>query len=329
MTNYDFYKEALKQRSLDKEYLKSTMIYDHLLKHYPHAPVYFAKITSMCLSSHPSSIRIRNDKWIADVKDRTLSFLLVGYTDKSNNIVLCFCSCAIAEYKFSTESSNSIIRQDYDDLEHLLYWDEDTINYWSYKKTKYSFYVTQNDNFDSHLFDHQFMFKSFGIFSSYNDENINSEVKEIHIPALPAELKRKVRDKFNNMCMLSTVTDNGVIQCPCGNHIDVQYLKENGLTYTHLHHFVPKKLFINQYQESRLHHLDWYEVHSEINLVPLCLACHESIHKGGGQKALVTKTFNNVIENFKQTNQYESFLNYLVQKCHLKGEEELLAFYLS
>ena len=235
----------------------------------------------------------------------------------NKQIIICISSESFFDYSFSTKNSNSFITLDYDDLKKLVYFDQDTIQYWTYgKNVKYSFFVSYNENFNENLFWNEFIHNVFYI--RCKDIDIN----KIIIPQIPESIREKIVIKFHDRCALD---QESIFKCPCGNNIDINFLKQNNLSYIHLHHFVPKELFKEMYYNGKIDNLDPYLIHNPVNLVPLCMPCHQSIHKKSNRN-LVTNTYNYILETFKNMNLKNDFLDFL-KKCNIT-EEFLLNFYL-
>ena len=79
------------------------------------------------------------------------------------------------------------------------------------------------------------------------------------------------------------------------------------------------------YYNGKIDNLDPYLIHNPVNLVPLCMPCHQSIHKKSNRN-LVINTYNYILQTFKNMNLKNDFLDFL-KKCNIT-EEILLNFYL-
>lgn len=325
MKKYSEYSKKLKEDKISDQEIKKLKIYNFIKEKFPNSNIYISYFSSLCNKKVPDKIRLRNDSFLKDAVENKISFLLSGIKIKDYFIVICFCTTSFFGYKFKTDSSNSFIVQNYLDLYKLNYNNQDSINYWTYgKNKKYMFYSSYCNDFNDIIFINEFINRlNFSTDNQYKP--VVSTSTNIYVPEIPNYIRANVRNIYNDMCALSI---GKTLVCPCGNNINRNFLKKNNLTYTHLHHFIPKSFFISKYNSGDIDKLDWNIIHSPHNLVPLCLACHESIHKGKANIKLVKNTFKCIIDSYRYTNRYEHFINFIKNETFLINENEILEFYL-
>lgn len=319
--NYDNIRSRLNEINMSKEELRRSAIYHALQQYNPHCEIKLCNLTSMCNTASPDLVRLRSDPFLRNALNNIETYLLTGFCLNDKRIILCFSSDSFKNYHYGTNNSNSFITIKYDQLQYLSYYDEDTIQYWNYNGSRpngfrYSFYVTVNDNFNYDLFIHGFI----NNIEAINEIHINE--RQIIIPQIPSEIRNEVTERYRHKCAL---IQNRIQPCPCGNNINVDYLDQNNLSYIHLHHLVPKELFVRLFNNGNLANLNSYLIHKPINLIALCMPCHQSIHKINDGR-LVKGTFESIItllENMNLRNEFDSFL----QECGI-DEDILLNFYL-
>lgn len=331
---YKDLQKLVNDSKLSRSKLKSSNLYNYIksLNDFKDDQIFFANITSMNLDTNPNMLRIRNDNFLKKITNSEKAILLSGINWNHKDIILVFLSESFIGYDHSTDSSNSFITFSKDDLNNFLFDNEDTVNFKNiYKNTKkerskYIFYTTDDINFDKNKF---FNFYNVLVndlkFQPYS-QNTNRSLK-ILIPAIPEINKKRIRELFNQRCALCSINKDNLAFCPCGENVNIKYLKDNDLSYTDIHHFIPKEYFLNNMYEDS--YINWNIVHNEINLIPLCSACHQAIHKGNKYQELVKNTFNAITNAFEEKDRIEKFKNYLLNNTDLRELSNLLSFYFN
>lgn len=319
-----------KNKISSTEIISSSNLYNEILKLVDgdKKSILFSNITSFSNIKTPNKVRIRNDNFLKACTDRKKVVLISGIKINDKNLYLIFISSYFYGYNSSTKSSNSFINFDINDLHKFIYDNKDTINIKHPKNSqlnnkyhKYAFYATNDFNFDTNKFVK--FFNDTEEITSVDDKPIIYTGHEYFIPQIPTETRNAIIDNYARKCALCSLDKENPLYCPCGDQININYLKENDLSYIHLHHFVPKKYFLNE------PHIDikWEIIHNINNIVPLCLPCHQAIHKGSKNIDLVKNTFNAIIESFKKNNRYEEFENYVKENTKFTSIDDLFEFY--
>lgn len=333
-TKYKDLQRLVNNSKLSKSKLKSSNLYRYIksLNVFKDNQIFFANITSMSLDTNPNMLRIRSDNFLKKINNNEKAILLSGINWNNKQIILVFLSESFIGYNHSIDSSNSFITFSKNDLDNFLFNNEDTVNFKNiYKNTKkerskYIFYTTEDINFDQDKF---FNFYDVLVndlkFQPYS-QNTNQSLKNL-IPPIPERIKKMIRELFNQRCALCSIHKDNLAFCPCGEGVNTKYLEDNGLSYTDIHHFIPKEYFLNYMSEDS--YIDWNVVHNEINLIPLCSACHQAIHKGNKYQELVKNTFNAITNAFEEKDRFKKFENYLLNNTNLRDLRNLLFFYFN
>lgn len=319
MKTYQKYIDIIKKIQFKKSELKNSDFYKYIENNYKDYKILLSYITSMCIEKNPSQLRIRNDSFLKNISNNLPTILLSGIKYNEHSFILCFFSKSFDKYPYNNDSSNSFINFSYEELiKKIISFESDNIAIKN--KSKYIFYVVNSKKFNK---------ESFNLFfKQINNLNLNSyySIKNTlnkFIPPIPNKNKFEVRNLYNNLCAITL--DNLEVRCPCGKNIEINYLKQNKINYTDIHHFAPKE-FLIQHLNKNEDFIDWNLIHDSINLIPLCSPCHQSIHKGSNNKNLVRKMFDSIIECYKEKNTLEKFKNYL-NSINL-DLNKLLNFYL-
>lgn len=317
----------------EEEIISSTNLYKELLTlvNNDTDSIMFSNIESFSDTKYPNKIRLRNDNFLRASKEKKKIALISGVKLGDKNLYLIFISPYFYDYKASTNSNNSFIGFDFNELYHFVYNGEDTINIKNpkikssnKKYHRYMFYATYDVNFDKDKFA-----KFFGNVEEVipsDDKPIKYTGNEYFVPQIPVETRKLVNENYAKKCALCSLEKDNPIYCPCGDQINIDYMEKNDLSYTHLHHLVPKKYFLN---EPSITNVDWDIVHNLYNIVPLCPACHQSIHKGVKNKELVHNVFNAIMDLFKKTDKYDKFEKYIIDNTNFESVDNLLEFYKS
>lgn len=326
-SDYKELSEFLKQNVISNDNLYKTNIYKCALKLVDNNDnVIISKIESMANKKTPNRVRIRSDKFIRYASENKKAILLTGIELNNNKIYLAFFSSSFYDYKHSLKSSNSFINFPFEELNEYIYNGQDTINIKNNntkknkEKIKYVFYSTLDKNFDENKF-----IDFYNNSLKFNDNSITKySGNEFFVPPIPIEIKKIVKNDFNKRCALCSLDREHINYCPCGYDINVDYLDKNDLSYTHLHHLVPKKYFLNDCETS---YINWNIVHNKLNIVPLCPACHQSIHKGLKSTELVSSVYNAILDIYKKIGKYEEFTHFLKNNTKFSDTDDLLNFY--
>lgn len=308
MKKYDNLKKKLKDSELNKKEILSSNIFNFIKNNLSldQSNIFFANIKSMCLENSPEKIRIRNDNFLRCASTGKISYLFSGIKINNKKFLLFFSSKSFYNYPFSTKSSNSFINFDFHNfINNIISFESDNIAIVNNKnKTKYIFYVSNDDYFDSEYF--------LTFWKEINETNFDpyssSKIKKL-TPPIPGNNKKTVRDLYENFCSL--VYEKNQYTCPCGSNINIKKIMKYNLNYTDIHHFAPKEFLINIMLE-REGILNWNKIHDTINLIPLCSPCHQAIHKGKNNNELVSKVFNSIKNCYilkNRLNDFEKFLN--------------------
>lgn len=318
MKSYKEIQEILKKSNLSKDEIKETKLYKYIKEKIiwskENENVFFSNITSMCLEKNYENVRIRNDKFLSLAKENKNGFIISSIKLNNKTFVLCFHTKMFTNYEFSNNQSNSFITFKLSDIQNKFVFDNnDNVVIKNKKSNKYIFYVSIDENFNSEKFG-EFLEK----IDNFDIKKLDVDIVKFFVPPIPNKIRNKIRNDYDDYCALEN--------CPCGKSININFLKENNLTYTHLHHFVPKELFIEK-KWNKEGCLDWSVIHNSINLIPLCLPCHQAIHKGSYMKELVVNTFEKIIKKYKEKNQLDKLLKYLNDNFNYQIDD-LLNFYL-
>lgn len=288
--------------------------------------IVFANIQSMCLTTDPTKIRIRSDKFLRWVKNFNFDCMLVSIAKHfGKKYYYIFLGKSFEEYCFSDYSSNSFLNFNFEDLFPVNGWKENygikikTVSNRRKEKSKYFYYVSED------------------ALKSNDDINKLKDFCERFIKQIPLEpypkivykaleitpgIRKKVFDLFPNRCICSV----GENICINKDSINWNSFEKNpSLTSLHLHHFIPKEHFRNMYNVKKL---NTEIINSYLNLVPLCPSCHSTIHKGNDlQKMMI---INKIFEVQKKLNIHNDFLDYLKnnEKYIKMTIEKIIAFYL-
>lgn len=333
------------------EYEKIKKITDYFIQN--EIPFETVNIQSMCNKNNVNIVRMRSDNFLKKAINKEKMFLISCYDDK----IICLPSIPFFSYKGNVNKSNSLITFDIGKLES----DESNDNYVleirgnprNNTDKKYLF-ISKESKFNPKKFDEYMNFIGFTknqktirdqyfneltkkpeefIDYLFKNDFINSKGKlellkyskyqNFIIPSIPDNIKNSVLKVNNYLCLCNNINNKDYF-CPCGSDINIEYLNENNLTYLHLHHLIPKKFFIKNSNNE----VDWDIIHNKINLVPLCMVCHQSIHKMNKNKKLVKKVFDSIIFAYKELNIYDDFVNFLNINTNI-NIDTLLRFYLN
>lgn len=319
MKSYEKYSKKLKNILLNKKEIEKSNIFSFLKKEFKdefkNDNIFYSNITSMCLKTKPNQIRIRNDKFLACAKEQKLSFLFSGIKINNNNFIFTFISKCFYNYNHSIKSSNSFINFSYEEMIDFISNGDNVIIKNLTKPSMYIFYVSDNNDFNET--------KIINFLNEIEKNDFNprnpKQLKKF-APPIPIKNKLIARLRYKELC--ARIIDNNL--CPCGKNINVNYLKENNLNYTDIHHFAPKELMIRKMNDF----VNWNIIHETINLIPLCPPCHQSIHKGKNSYNLVKNTFNSIIKCLKITNSLDLFKDFLNKNLKM-SLDDLFNFYTS
>lgn len=316
MKTYEWFQNELKKINLSKEEIKRSKLFLFLSKYYNDNEIFFSNINSMCLKTNPSLLRIRNDKFLYCSKNKKNVILFTGIKYKDKSYILCFLSKCFYGYEKSVTSSNSFINFQYDELINKMLLDnQDNIVIKNLGKPQmYIFYISNDKYFNENNY---LNFVEQVYKNNFNPSNPN-DLKSFS-PPIPDKIKLIVRLRYKKFC--ARVLDN---KCPCGNKINLEYLQNNKLSYTDIHHFAPKELMIKKMNDI----IDWKIIHNQINLIPLCSPCHQAIHKGGNYYNLVKTVFISILECYKLTNSLDDFKNYIKKNLNM-NLSDLFNFYIN
>lgn len=313
------YDELVKRFLLDRKTIESSSFFKYLNEKFGNdfnlnKNVFIAKIQSMSLKSDPYKLRIRQDKFLKLAKSGEFGILLSSY----KNSILCFFTKSFTNYKFPDNNGNSFITFSYEELDKKIAIDNsDNVAIKTIKgnnNPKYIFYSANIQKFNKEYFD-----KFYNELENYNLSHYKDEIIEMFIPQIPNSSKEEIKNYFPSLCALATLS-----KCPCGKEIDVDFLERYDLSYRHFHHLLPKK-FLIQKMTNEEGVLDWGKIHNYLNLIPLCLPCHQLIHKGSKYPELVDDIFNSIISLYKEKEIYDDFSKYLIDTNTTINE--LLDFY--
>lgn len=333
-TRYKELQQKVNENKISKDEIKKTNVYKYLLSlnNLEKDQIFFANITSMNMEIQPDMLRIRNDKFLRNVQLKKKSVLISGINWNNKKIILVFLSESFLGYKHSTNSSNSFITFSESDLNNFLFNDRDTINFkniyknTNHEKSKYIFYTTKDINFNPEEFDNFYNVLVNDLkFQPYSSVTQNKYLKLL-IPKIPEENKNIIRNIYGKKCALCCIDKNDPAFCPCGININIDYLENNNLNYTDIHHFIPKEYFLNCFDND---YINWEIVHSDKNLIPLCSACHQAIHKGNKYSNLVKNTFFAIKNAFDMKKRLDDFKKFLQDNTELKNLNNLLNFYIN
>lgn len=336
MNNLHFnkYQEAiefLKKRKISKhEFLKSKF-YNFLSTEMGlefGKNIFLANLTSMCLQTNPSGIRIRNDSFLgisAENGHRSNCYLVAGLKDENDIKFFIFSSKSFYGYKFSTTSSNSFIHFNSEQLETF-------VNYpgIQYKKIKakklddidvlkYSFITLSENSFNKDIFIESLNHVENTTNFSYYDKFMGT-VRNFSDPQVPTSTKLSLLNNYNYSCVSNNVSVDS-----CRMKIDWKRTKK-ALENTNLnlpldfHHLVPRKYFKNNFNDF----LDWKIVHDEINVYPLCQICHNSIHSSN--EFLSSDIIDNIFCSLS-IEKKEKFVKYLNDNTIFKNIDDLKDYY--
>lgn len=331
--NYKFIAEFLdKNKISNTSIVSSTNLYKEILELVDNDKdsIMFSNITSFSNRNSPNRVRIRNDKFLKDCKNNKKVVLISGIKINNKNLYLIFISSYFFNYNSSINSSNSFINFDFDDLHSFIYNNEDTIiirkpknKSTDHRYHNYAFYTTNDTNFDKNKFEK--FFKNIEEITSNNSKSFEYTGHEYFVPQIPIKMRKKINTIYGRKCALCLLEKDDPLYCPCGDQINIEYLKKNDLSYIHLHHLIPKKYFLNDPSID----INWDLIHNINNIVPLCQPCHQAIHKGFKNKGLVHDIFNAIIKIFKKNNRYKKFEKHILNKTNFKNIDDLLDFYKS
>lgn len=332
--NYSDYSQFCKENNLKEEELISSNFYQFLTNNNESDALRFVKgetlfivnIQSFSSKKNPTRLRIRSDNFLKLAKEKKDGGAITGIRINGKKYFLFFWTKYFFDYNSDTNNSNSFITFNYYDLinNYAKYLTDSIIE----KNSKINkenkiifFYVSSEDNFNPELF------KSFNkIINSIPDSYLINKTENIVIPPISEFTKKDIRILHKDLCGLVSEYENKYFDCPCKKDINIDFLKENDLNYTDIHHFAPKKFLVDIFRKQKKD-INWNIIHDEINLIPLCTPCHTAIHKGKNNTELVTKVFNSIIESYKINNRYEEFIKYLDLNFNL-DINDLLNFYL-
>ena len=328
--NYSDYSQFCKENNLKEEDLISSNFYQFLTNNNENDALRFVKdetlfivnIQSLSLKQHPTRLRIRSDNFLKLAKENKEGGIMTGIRIENKKYFLFFSTKYFFNYNYDTNQGNSFITFDYYDLinNYTKYPTDSIIEKNSKNKTIF-FYVSSEDNFSPELF------KSFNkIINSIPEGYLLNKTKNIIVPPISDFTKKDIRILHKDLCGLVSKYENKYFDCPCRKDIDIDFLKENDLNYTDIHHFAPKKFLLDIFRKQKKD-INWNIIHDEINLIPLCTPCHIAIHKGKNNIELVKKVFKSIIESYKINNRYNDFIKYLDFNFNI-SIEDLLNFYL-
>ncbi|MCF0218085.1 MAG: hypothetical protein HUJ42_03550 [Malacoplasma sp.] len=327
MKKYSWYSEYLKKNNLNESEIKSSNVFEFLNKNFWYSlklkeSLFISKIQSMSLETNPSQLRIRNDNFLNLAKNKIFGILISGIKIENKTIILVFCTKSFYEYDHSVSSSNSTINFSWDELKNFCFSGDDTIQIKTIKrhnniKGKYIFYSSNDLNFNKEEMN-KFFYLLDCNFLNLNDF-LNRTYSSIISPKIPDITRSLIKNRFNDFCSLSDSI------CPCGKNINTDYLRENKITYVDIHHFAPKELLIRTLGEKE-GFLDWEKIHNEINLIPLCSACHQGIHKGRSNLTLVCNIFDQIKKVYEKQNKLDFFKEFLYANANMELDN-LLEFY--
>lgn len=322
-----------KNKILKKEIVSSTNLYKEIssLVNNDNDSILFSNITSFSNKETPNRIRIRNDNFLKACKDNKKAILISGIKLQNKNLYLIFISSYFYNYNSSIKSSNSFINFNFDELDDFIFNNEDTINIKKPKVKsiddryhKYAFYATNDINFDRDKFIK--FFNDIEEITFADNKLIKYTGCEYFIPQIPVETRKEICSDYAKKCALCLLEKDDPLYCPCGDQINIEYMEKNDLNYVHLHHLVPKKYFLN---DPSITKINWNIIHNICNIIPLCPACHQAIHKGFKNKELVENTFNAIMNIFKKNSKFEKFEKYIINNTNLENIDNLLDFYKS
>ncbi|QGZ97786.1 hypothetical protein GE118_03145 [Mycoplasma sp. NEAQ87857] len=324
---YEKYQLLLKGVEVSKENFEKSNLYNKLLENkiYKEEDYYTANITSMCLKTNPTSVRIRSDKFLKScIENKDLKFLVSSFIGNENEMIHYIVSSHwFIDYNKQVDKSNSFIHFDVHDLKTFSY--EPGFHYKKLKGknvTKFVFLIVKDKEFNiEQLFDYFNLSTNWNRSTSYLIKDSRND------PQIPDGIRKFLYNKFNNSCAIHYLDKE-----KCRTKIDWQKTKEalkgtNLNTPLDFHHFIPRSKFKNEWFNNNLDELDWKIIHNIINVVPLCQICHQSIHNR--DKKLVKDTFYNIIQTFDNTNMLEAFKEYLKDTKVINSIDELLEYYLS
>ncbi|WP_027332724.1 hypothetical protein [Mycoplasmopsis gallinarum] len=334
MKEYDRYIEELKKMNLTEAEKINTKIYQTLkLNNFKNIESISANIQSFANKKDPTKIRIRSDKFLNNAKSEKTTLLIGSYKNHNNSITnLIISSHWFKHYSSSLNKSNSFFVTEFEDLEKFA-----NFNGYQFKKKnikdknssiKYIFLAINDENVTSEVIkeyinNSKTISDSVSTNSNFSFENYVSKKTD---PKIPQENKDKTLRIYNNSCAIYDLNHNY-----CKTKINwIETAKEIKGTNLNLpidyHHFIPKSTFKNSWFHENIE-LDWDFIHKDINLLPLCQICHQSIHSK--DKKLALKTFMYILEALKKVYRFEEFEEYLTKSKVFKNIKELENYYLN
>lgn len=330
MKSYEFVQQLLKNYALSDKQFYATKLYNEIKNDngYLYNENFFkVNIQSMCMEKDPQKCRIRSDKFLKLAIDNKSALIVAPYSLDAKNIYhIILTNEWFFNYDHSISSSNSFMNFDFYDLS----WFVDYPGY-QYKKigikkvlTKYVFLVVKDSEFDiQKIYEYIEFSKSF---NKYGSAEILLNSTNKNDPKIPNYIKERLYKEFDYSCAIHSLNPNY-----CRTKMDWKRTKE-ALTGTNLnvpidfHHFIPRSLFKSEWYDKKIEDLNWQTIHSEINIVPLCQICHQSIHNK--DKALAKETFFNIINVLKRENKLDIFNKYITDSKVVNNLDDLLNFYL-
>ncbi|MFV8418732.1 hypothetical protein [Mycoplasma sp. Sp33II] len=339
-TKYSKYTEFCNQIKIGKEEFQKTNFYNYLFNKkndngfdfIMNQNVFKANITSFSNEACPDKLRIRNDKFLKLATERKMGLLIAPYK-MNNKIYFCILTTLwFYNYSSSISSSNSFIIFDHNKL--LDYTKNMGVQYKTIKTNK--IHLINNDKFVKYalLIISDEDIEKFNdlkeyIINSYTSRgdiaNFIERSKNID-PTISSKTRNSILNLSKNRCLINYINPN---HCNTKMDWDATYeaIKGTGLNVpVDIHHFITREWFKDVWQVSETESdLDWDFIHNEINLIPLCKLCHQSIHNKN--KRLSKLTFSYIIQALKYTNRYDNFLKYLEESNVVKSIDDLLLMY--
>ncbi|CCP24521.1 hypothetical protein [Mycoplasmopsis cynos] len=287
--------------------------------------------TSMSNKYNPTKVRCRSDKFLIQTIENKNNYnqstiLLSSFKYKNKIIHSVISGYWFENYPHSTQSSNSFINIEYDELIDMLenngfYYK--TIKSKNQNLTKYIIYFFDDENFDINEF-LQYIDISRNLHNN-NFSYLKSYSK--YDPAIPNVTRKELYSTFTDSCAIHNLNPDF-----CRTKIDWQATKK-AIENTNLnvpldfHHFISKDIFKKAWSRKEIDDLDWKIIHSKINLIPLCQICHQSIHNE--DKKLAKITFDFIMEIHIKNNTINEFLKYLKNTQVLDNINDLKDWYIN